>query len=142
MLASVQISWIYCVAAATMNRMATQLVLLAGYGATSVSFTRFSIVRPPLSYALQANYRFINHHGQELTRLSRDQAIFVRSAAESSRIPRFWSKWLFGAPDQYLSRFDTVFVDEFLHAHDWRRFMATAHQDWRISIAFSFLYLL
>jgi NADH:ubiquinone oxidoreductase subunit len=89
-----------------------------------------------------SNYRFINHHGQELTRLSRDQAIFVRSAAESSRIPRFWSKWLFGAPDQYLSRFDTVFVDEFLHAHDWRRFMATAHQDWRISIAFSFLYLL
>lgn len=89
-----------------------------------------------------SNYRFINHHGQELTRLSRDQAIFIRSAAQSSRIPWFWSKLLLGVSDQYLSRFQNVFVDEFLHVHDWRRFMATAHDDWRLSISFSFLFLL
>lgn len=89
-----------------------------------------------------SNYRFINHHGQELTRLSRDQAIFVRSSAQSYPVPWFLSRLLFGVSDQYLSRFQNVFVDEFLHAHDWRRFMATAHGDWRLSISFSLLFLL
>jgi hypothetical protein len=78
--------------------------------------------------------RFGTHYGQEHVRLSRDQAILVETGSQKHWFFTSASRVFFGAPDMYTSLFDKIFVDDLVYEDQWRIFMSTCREDWKMSI--------
>jgi len=77
----------------------------------------------------------MNHHGQEVARLSRTQSIKDESEPQIPWILTALYALLFSAPDTYLARFNDVFIDEYVHANHWHRFMSASFNDWKMSLS-------
>ena len=77
--------------------------------------------------------RFETHYGQEQARLSRDAAIFVEENNEIqwTKIPP--SILTFKISETFNSRFDSLFVDQFVYANDWTAFMKSSIANWQQS---------
>lgn len=77
--------------------------------------------------------RFETHYGQEQARLSRDAAIFSeeKNEAQWTKIPA--SILTFKTSEIFNSRFDSLFVDQFVYANDWSAFMKASITDWQQS---------
>jgi hypothetical protein len=82
--------------------------------------------------------RFGTHYGQQHVRLSRDQAILVEFGSPKHLFFTSASRLFFGAPDMYTSLFDKIFVDDLVYEDQWRIFMSTCREDWKMSLYWAF----
>lgn len=44
-------------------------------------------------------------------------------------------RFFFGVPEIYASLFDKIFVDELVYEDQWRIFMSTCQNDWKLTIS-------
>jgi len=83
-----------------------------------------------------ASNRFTTHYGQEVSRLSRDQAIIIPSA-EKHWATAAATRALCGVPNAYFSRFDKLYVDELVYEDQWKSFMSETLDDWKLSLSWA-----
>jgi hypothetical protein len=82
-----------------------------------------------------AGYRFMNHHEQETTRLSRNQSILDGPRSEPHWVSSALSRLLFGVPETYRDRFEDISVDGYVYTNQWRLFMTSTYEDWKTSVS-------
>lgn len=88
-----------------------------------------------------ANYRTMNHHGQEVARLSRDQKIIEAPSLHSSLFYRLVSRALLKVPETYSQSLEKVWVDDIVNVHHWRHFMTNCHEEWKACLVIAFALL-
>jgi hypothetical protein len=102
-------------------------------------FTTCSIAR---LWGIIANYRFTNHHNQEVARLSRNQSILGEQPYEPSWFSTGTSRLLFGIPDTHRAYLEDIYVYEMLHRTHWSSFISTCLDEWKLSLSWAFPLLL
>ena len=73
----------------------------------------------------------MNHHGQEVCRLSLGESIIERPVQEKHWAYRSVSRLLFKIPDTFLRNLEKLWADEFVNVHQWRQFGVNSHTEWK-----------
>ncbi|KIK68523.1 hypothetical protein GYMLUDRAFT_92048 [Collybiopsis luxurians FD-317 M1] len=76
--------------------------------------------------------RFQTHYGQEISRLSRDQAILY-NPPQPSRISAVAQVLTFSASDVYLAKLNDLFVDRYVYFAQWQPFIRRCLRGWKRS---------
>lgn len=67
--------------------------------------------------------QYLNYHGQQGARLSRDQTVHGDSYAERSMMMRCLAPLLFNAPYEHVRSLHKLYVDSIINLLDWRSFV-------------------
>jgi hypothetical protein len=74
--------------------------------------------------------KFLNFHGQEGARLSRDQTVHERTYHKSSLLMAFMSPLLFNAPEGYFTLLESLYVDGIVTTSSWKPFVERRIREW------------
>jgi len=77
--------------------------------------------------------RYETHYGEEQSRLSRENSIIAQDEQEIQWTKPLISVLSLRTADQYLTRLESLFIDEFVYGHAWNAFMATCIKGWQRS---------
>ncbi|KAI0792372.1 hypothetical protein C8Q75DRAFT_731609 [Abortiporus biennis] len=99
------------------------------------SHTKWAVAR---LWVTVSNHRFTIHYGQDQCRLSRDQSIVETEEEQRKWLYNVSSKLLFNVPTQYSSLLDDLYIDQLVYANQWRDFIDSCKEEWRITTAVSF----
>uniref|UniRef100_A0A0W0GDU7 WW domain-containing protein n=1 Tax=Moniliophthora roreri TaxID=221103 RepID=A0A0W0GDU7_MONRR len=85
-----------------------------------------------------ARQRFCNFHGLPAARLDRDRSVHQKSSYRPPRslLIRILSPIMFSAPDTHCRALDKLWVDRFIHATSWNKFIANMNTEWQELILF------
>ena len=83
----------------------------------------------------------MNHHGQEITRLSIGQSIIERSVPEKHWAFKSVSMLLFKIPQTFARHLEHLWADEFVHVDQWRQFGTNCHTEWKACLFIVSFYL-
>lgn len=83
-----------------------------------------------------ASYRALNHHGQEVSRISINQGIIETPVNHGTYIYqgkafRIVSRLMFNFPTTYHTRLETVYTDQIVNTGHWSRLMESCYAEWK-----------
>lgn len=78
-----------------------------------------------------AYHRFLNFHGVNGARLSRDQSVYGESKSSRSPLITLLSPLLFNAPEVHLRGLDSIWVDSIICILPWGQFIERLQTDWQ-----------
>ncbi|KAF8868712.1 hypothetical protein BD779DRAFT_1683230 [Infundibulicybe gibba] len=81
--------------------------------------------------AIACDHKFLNFHGQECARLSRDQSVHEPAPQSTSYYYRAMSMLLFYSPEIYTQMLRTIFVDDHIFYVAWKPFVRELVSEWR-----------
>nr|GAT59184.1 predicted protein [Mycena chlorophos] len=82
-------------------------------------------------WSLICRNRYLTFYGQELARLSRDQAVLYDPATKHEWISTVAARVSFQTSSRYLQRLNDVFVDRIVYAEHWGTLLTGCLRDWR-----------
>ncbi|KAI0918570.1 hypothetical protein AcV5_002523 [Taiwanofungus camphoratus] len=84
-----------------------------------------------------AYHRFLNFHGVNGARLSRDQSVYGESKSSRSPLITLLSPLLFNAPEVHLRGLDSIWVDSIICILPWGQFIERLQTDWQEYILYA-----
>ncbi|KAJ7680379.1 hypothetical protein DFH06DRAFT_1404177, partial [Mycena polygramma] len=122
----------------TVNYTEQQLAALPGVGGTTTSQPS-----PGKIMSLLCDTKFLNFHGQEAARLSRNQSVYGVPPREERRswAMSILSPILFYVPDTHLHSFDKIWVDEIASTGPWKALTGRLISEWSECTAFATILL-
>ena len=83
------------------------------------------------SFHIIARNRYLNHYGEEIARLSRDQYVTKNEPTDGPLLLRALSKTaLLGLPRSYAKELNLLWVDNTVYAEPWKAFTAKMLSEW------------
>ncbi|KAJ7910995.1 hypothetical protein B0H13DRAFT_2191949 [Mycena leptocephala] len=82
-------------------------------------------------WSLICRNRYLTYHGQECSRLSRDQTVFYDPETKNQWVSAVASRISFKTADRYLVQLNDVFVDHLVYSEQWKSMVTGCLQDWR-----------